>query len=208
MLLKITYYLFAFTYSLSNLAIAVQADAKIGQSKVAACIGCHGLNGNSVVPSFPALAGQDTAYITKQLKDFKGSSRPSAIMAGMVAGISTIDATHIGAYYAQQTRSAINKDKSKAAVLALGKKLYENGNPDTGQAACFTCHGKDGKPLQNFGIPILKNQHPQYIITTLKLFKDKGRTNDRERAMSRIIATMSDEEIEAVAYYSSYLTTE
>jgi cytochrome c553 len=39
----------------------------------------------------------------------------------------------------------------------------------------------------------------------MKEFKNRGRANDDERVMRRIVDTMSDEEIEAVAYYSSYL---
>ncbi|WP_428087627.1 c-type cytochrome [Candidatus Thioglobus sp.] len=210
MLINRKYWMFALACLSLNFAIAQthQGDAKIGQSKIIACTGCHGADGNSIVPHFPSLAGQDAQYLTKQLQDFKGKDRPSALMGGVASGISTINAAHIGAYYAVQNKTPINKDKTKADLLILGKKLYENGNPKTGQAACFTCHGKDGTPLPNLAIPILKNQSPLYMIATLKEFKNKKRINDRERAMSRIIATMSDEQIEAVSYYSSYLTTD
>lgn len=183
-------------------------NAKIGETKIAACTGCHGVNGNSIIPNFPSLAGQDAKYLIKQIIDFKGDDRPSAIMGGISSAISLTDIKHIGAYYAAQTKTPIIKDKNKSSILALGKKLYENGNPKTGQAACFTCHGKNGKPLKNLAIPTIANQQPQYTIATLKAFKDKKRTNDREKAMSRIVATMSDEEIKAVSYYSSYLTTD
>ncbi|SFV82290.1 Cytochrome c4 [hydrothermal vent metagenome] len=89
----------------------------------------------------------------------------------------------------------------------MGKKLYDHGNADTGQAACFVCHGKNGDALVDLDVPILANQHPQYLVSTLKEFKNRKRTNDGERVMRRIIDTMSDEEIEAVAYYSSYLVS-
>jgi len=56
-------------------------------------------------------------------------------------------------------------------------------------------------------VPVLANQHPRYLISTLKEFKNRKRTNDGERVMRRIIDTMSDEQIEAVAYYSSYLVS-
>ena len=41
----------------------------------------------------------------------------------------------------------------------------------------------------------------------VKEFKNRKRTNDGERVMRRIVDTMSDEQIEAVAYYSSYLVS-
>ena len=42
-------------------------DAAAGESKIMMCAGCHGGDGNSVVPSFPKLAGQGEKYLTKQL---------------------------------------------------------------------------------------------------------------------------------------------
>ena len=40
-------------------AVSVQAagDAEAGKAKTAVCAGCHGADGNSMVPSFPKLAG-------------------------------------------------------------------------------------------------------------------------------------------------------
>ena len=46
-------------------------DAEAGKTKAAACGGCHGMDGNSLVPTFPKLAGQGERYIVKQVADFK-----------------------------------------------------------------------------------------------------------------------------------------
>ena len=43
------------------------ADAAAGKTKSAICAGCHGVDGNSAVPNFPKLAGQDAQYLAKQL---------------------------------------------------------------------------------------------------------------------------------------------
>jgi cytochrome c553 len=37
-------------------------------------VGCHGVDGNSLAPTFPKLAGQNEGYLLKQLKDFKSDS--------------------------------------------------------------------------------------------------------------------------------------
>jgi len=196
-------------FSFNTLA---QGDAKKGKLKTMACMGCHGPTGNSFVPGFPSLAGQPTDYIVKQIQDFKRSDRRNVMMTGIALGLSDEDAYHIGAFYEAQVKTPIIKNithlkttEDKNKLLSLGKKLYDNGNPNTGQAACFTCHGKNGDALVDLNIPILANQQPQYLISTLKEFKNRKRTNDNERAMRRIVDTMSDEQIEAVAYYSSYL---
>lgn len=191
-----------------------QGDAKKGKLKTIACMGCHGPTGNSFVPNFPSLAGQPAGYIAKQIQDFKRSDRYNVMMTGIALGISDEDAYHIGAFYEAQVKTPIIKNithlkttEDKSKLLSLGKKLYDNGNPNTGQAACFTCHGKNGDALVDLNVPILANQQSQYLISTLKEFKNRKRTNDNERVMRRIVDTMSDKEIEAVAYYSSYLVS-
>jgi cytochrome c553 len=206
--------LFSAAVLLANVSVATEGDAKIGKTKTLACMGCHGPTGNSFVPNFPALAGQPAGYIIKQIKDFKSAGRKNATMTNFALGINEADLIHIGAYYESQVKTPVMKnimhlktDEEKTSLLTLGKKLYDNGNPVTGQAACFVCHGKNGDSLVDFNIPILANQHPQYLISTLKEFKNRKRTNDNERVMRRIVDSMSDGEIEAVAYYSSYLVS-
>ena len=195
-----------------NFSAVAQGDAEIGKLKTMGCMGCHGPTGNSFLPNFPALAGQPAGYIIKQIQDFKAANRYNATMSGFALGINDADLEHIGAFYASQIKTPIMKniahlktEAEKTALLTLGKKLYDHGNADTGQAACFVCHGKNGDALVDLDVPILANQHPQYLISTLKEFKNRKRTNDNERVMRRIVDTMSAEEIEAVAYYSSYL---
>ena len=197
-----------------NFSAVAQCDAEIGKLKTMGCMGCHGPTGNSFLPNFPALAGQPSSYIVKQIQDFKTAGRHNATMTGFALGINEADLNHIGAFYESQVKTPVIKniphlktDAEKTALLTLGKKLYDNGNADTGQAACFVCHGSNGDALVDLGVPVLANQHPRYLISTLKEFKNRKRTNDGERVMRRIIDTMSDEQIEAVAYYSSYLVS-
>jgi len=75
------------------------ADAAAGKTKAASCIGCHGVAGISMIPTYPNLAGQKAAYTIKQLKAFKDKSRPDMIMAGIAAPLSEADMADIAAYY-------------------------------------------------------------------------------------------------------------
>ncbi|MCW9056061.1 MAG: c-type cytochrome, partial [Gammaproteobacteria bacterium] len=43
--------------------------------KEAQCFACHGVDGVSVNPAFPSLAGQNKAYIIRQLQAFKSGDR-------------------------------------------------------------------------------------------------------------------------------------
>lgn len=94
----------AIAASLSAGAMAA-GDAAAGKTKVAACAGCHGMNGKAMVPTYPSLNGQNAAYIEGALKAYKTQERKgyqAAIMYGMAAALSDQDIADIAAYYASQ----------------------------------------------------------------------------------------------------------
>ncbi len=68
----------------------------------ATCVGCHGADGNSVVPNFPKLAGQHAAYIEKQLKDFRGGFRKDATMAPFAKKLTDDEIKALSDFYAAQ----------------------------------------------------------------------------------------------------------
>ena len=47
----------------------------IGKAGATVCAGCHGMDGKSVAPGFPSLAGQDLTYLKNQLINFRSKSR-------------------------------------------------------------------------------------------------------------------------------------
>ncbi len=74
-------------------------DATAGKGKSMMCSACHGTAGISAVPTYPNLAGQKEAYLTKQLKDFKSGKRNDPTMKGMVASLSGTDIEDLAAYF-------------------------------------------------------------------------------------------------------------
>lgn len=191
---------------LLSLAGVVHAagDAAAGKGKAAACGGCHGMDGNSLVPTFPKLAGQNEKYIVKQVADFKANtSRQDAMMFGMVAALSDEDAADIGAYFAsQKLADAAPADESK---LALGREIYKGGNLQTGVPACQGCHGPTGAGNPGAGYPQLGGQFADYTIKQLKAFKDGTRFNDDHKIMRTALERMTSEELNAVAQYIASL---
>lgn len=77
-------------------------DAAAGKAKAVVCSACHGLDGNSVNPMWPKLAGQHAAYLTKQMKDFRSGARKDPVMAPMAMPLSDDDIEDISAFYASQ----------------------------------------------------------------------------------------------------------
>lgn len=170
-------------------------DAAAGKGKAAACAACHMADGNSMVPNFPKIAGQHESYLAQQLIDFKAGTRKDATMLGMTAALSEQDMADIGAYYASQSASIGSANAEKAAI---GKKIYQGGNKETGLSACMACHGPAGKGNAGAKFPSLNGQHATYTIKQLKDFRSGARSNVM---MNDIAAKMSDDEINSAAEF-------
>ncbi|MDA8985648.1 cytochrome c, partial [Luminiphilus sp.] len=84
---------------------ASSGDTEAGQSKAATCVACHGVDGNSAVPTFPKLAGLGHKYLLKQMQDIRDGRRPVALMAGQVDNMTDEDLSDIAAFYDAQARS-------------------------------------------------------------------------------------------------------
>lgn len=174
-------------------------DAAAGQTKSAACVGCHGVDGNSPNPEWPKLAGQHADYLSKQLADFKqGETRSNAMMAPMVAALSPEDMEDLGAYYASQSAAEGVADED---YLSLGERIYRGGNLDTGLPACMACHGPSGSGIGGAGFPALAGQYATYTANQLLMFRRGERSNDRNAMMQEIAKRMTEEEIKAVSEY-------
>ena len=188
---------------------AVAGDATAGQALTAVCTACHGADGNSTVPTFARLAGQNERYLIKQMQDIKSGARPVPTMAGQLDPLTDEQIADIAAYYAAQASAGGQADPAK---VALGGTIYRAGVRATGVAACAACHGATGSGNAPAGFPALGGQHADYIAEQLRRFRTgaeytlaerpEARTNDGAARMMRDVAyRMTDREIEAVASF-------
>jgi cytochrome c553 len=186
----------------------LKGDAAAGEAKAAMCLGCHGAGGNSEVATFPRLAGQFPAYITKQVRDFKKAQRTnSEPMAGMAAMVATDqDAMDIGAYFAVQKSADKPLAEVDASLAVLGEKIYVEGLPGKGVYGCVNCHGERGKGKSNIPyFPVIGGQHRDYTIKQLTEFRTGARANDPAGMMGNVTKGLSDDDISALANYLSSL---
>ncbi len=93
-----------FSVAISSPAWA-SGDVAAGKAKSAACAACHGPDGNSTVPDFPKLAGQNGDYLSHTLQAYK----TNAIMNGQAASLSDQDIANLAAYYASQKGLSIKR---------------------------------------------------------------------------------------------------
>jgi cytochrome c553 len=91
------------TLALLSAGTAFAGDAAAGKAKAAMCAACHGPTGVSVNPLWPSLAGQQEAYLAKQITAFRDGTRSDPLMAPMVAALSVGDIADLAAFYAAQS---------------------------------------------------------------------------------------------------------
>jgi cytochrome c553 len=161
------------------------------------CHLCHGQGGENSNAVYPRLAGQNAAYIAKQLADFK-SGRRKGTMNSMAAGLDDADMAALGAYFSSKPAKAHRVPDPELA--AVGQYIYQHGNKWSGVASCASCHGAEAAGTDT--LPRLAGQHARYLVTQLKDFNTRERTNDNA-VMHSIASKLTELEIEAVARYLS-----
>jgi cytochrome c553 len=215
----------------ASAVVFAEGSAKLGKTQAASCAGCHGEDGNSMVSTFPKLAGQHELYLANQLQAFKLGSRNAPMMAPLAMALSDEEMQNIGAYYAEQKISAnqmpvlqadedededdLSEEEQKAAaekrkdqlkeLMAIGGDLYRNGDLEREVSACIACHGPYGEGNKPAAFPALYSQHADYLIKSLIDYKKGARQNNPENMMHMIATKMTDKQIKAVSYYISMM---
>ena len=152
---------------------------------VQVCSACHGVDGNSVSPTFPRLAAQRPEYIVSQLTTFRAQQRSDPPGPRYMWGISRFltdeQIAGLAEYFSKQT--ALPNAAGDAKLIAAGKEIYEKGIPEEKVLACSACHGAQGEGLASF--PRLAYQHADYVLKQLEVFQfTQGRPGTPMEAIS------------------------
>ncbi len=178
-------------FMLAAASSGIQAqDIEAGKKKAEACAACHGPGGNSAAGAFPTLAGQNARYLYLQLRNYKEGRRKNPMMSAIAAGLEKQDMHDLAAYFASQ-KQARTAFKAEPERIKAGAAKAE-------ESLCAMCH-LGGMAGQN-EVPRLAGQHPEYIITQLKNFKARERTNDAGN-MTSLAQTLSEEDITNLAHW-------
>jgi cytochrome c553 len=182
------------------------ADAAWAEKKFTTnCEWCHGAQGHSVSPIYPALAGQKAWYIVEQLHAFRAKNRADpyarGIMWGMAAQLTDGQIVAIADYLSKQTPFYVGYrvpsfDAPSAAVIEQGKSIYNEGIAATGVAPCSACHQAGAEGSDQF--PRLAGQHASYLTKQLKAFHYGSR---EQLVMNSIAAPLKWPEMAAVSAY-------
>lgn len=181
-------------------------DVAAGEAKAIVCAACHGADGNATDPQYPKLAGQNEAYIARQLELFKSTKRNNPIMLGFASMLTPQEMHDVGAFFASK---AVSPGVTDEAALERGQALYRGGDAALGVPACMACHGPAGHGVAGAGYPQLAGQWASYIEAKLTEWKN-GTTWGKDtnaQIMPAIAQRLSAADITALASYVEGLHT-
>jgi cytochrome c553 len=188
----------ALAFALVATAAAADPAAELAST---VCAPCHAADGNSVIPNFPKIAGQQPSYLAKQLADIASGKRKSDAMGPTLASVKSGDFAALAAWFGAQKQSPGKVED--AALAKAGEKLFKDGNEATGVPACVGCHMAGGGG--NERNPRISGQHQAYAIKEMMDFKSGARANDKGRVMRVVAERLTEAEIKAVAEYMAGL---
>lgn len=192
-----------------------KGSATDGAAKAATCLACHGPAGNSSNSEWPSLAGQNAAYIERQLhllhdgkRTGKAGDASASMMPAMALTLSDQDMQDVAAYYAMQTATGLESDPS---YWEAGQRLYRSGDRARGIPACAACHGPVGGGNPAAGYPALRGQQSMYVIKQLGAYGSnvrytknaKGASDGGDYAaiMNTIAARLTETDMRDLASY-------
>ena len=176
-----------------------KGDAKAAESKIAMCIGCHGIPGYQAsfpeVYRVPKISGQNAKYIVAALNAYKKGERKHPSMRGISESLTDQDMADVAAYYEQHGRTDAPL-KPAAAPSAQVDALIKKG-------ACVSCHGDNFSKPVDPSYPKIAGQYKDYLFVDLKSYKVEGQATwgRNNGVMGGIAKQFSNAELKAMANY-------
>lgn len=176
------------------------------EAKIEYCQTCHGLSAQGYRGWFPMprLAGQQPQYIENQLRAFIERRRTNPVMQNVAHVLSPSMVSALAIHFKNLNPKPIGG--APRASSGLGKRIYEEGLPESNVPACSACHGAEGKGQNE--IPRLAGQLYEYTVGQLTGWakvRGQGSAVDTSAIMAPTAHNLTRSQVEAVAAYVSYL---
>lgn len=153
------------------------------------CAGCHGVDGSSVGPASPSIAGMSAAYFTESMEGFKNGERPSTIMGRIAKGYTDEEIELMAGFFADKPFVRLPQ-QTDAAKVAKGEALYEKN--------CETCHDENGS-LADDDSGILAGQWLPYLSYAMQDFTSGAR--EMPKKMKKKVEKLDEAQLEALLQF-------
>lgn len=167
------------------------------------CTWCHGTSAQGYLPA-PRLAGQQSQYIENQLVGFRRHTRDNPFskqyMWFAAANLDPATARDLAIYFSKLSRKpAADGDQQ---LVAIGRKIYQDGIPDSNIVACIACHGPHAEGIKE--IPRLGGLSFTYLQRRLEQWGE-GYNKTARLPMPHVASQLSPQQIAALASYLSFI---
>jgi cytochrome c553 len=173
---------------------ATPAPAPAAPARAEACASCHGPDGNSRDPAVPSLAGQQAAYLSLQLVQYREDRRQDDRMSPFAKDLSDADVEALAAWYAARRPKGGGRALAPAKAAA-GRKVAEANH-------CGSCHMPDLGGQRH--VPRLAGQHYEYLLQQMRGFKAQTRA-ELDGSMTMAAQALSARDIEDVVAWIASL---
>jgi cytochrome c553 len=163
------------------------------------CARCHGAAAQGdAAHAIPALAGQRFKYVVRQLANFAGDERESAIMQRVLEHpVLNEPQTWVDiAAYLNNLPMKVPAGTGDGARVALGRGIFHE--------QCASCHQRDAHGDDEGFIPSLRNQQYSYLVSQLEKLAE-GRRHNVDEDLVRFWRSLEPEDVRSTADYLSRL---
>jgi cytochrome c553 len=163
--------------------------------KMAPCLACHGVEGQSENENVPSLGAQQASYTVVQLYMFREKTRLAEPMNEMAAGLSDGELQSIADAFATLPPPKPPDDPGNPARLERARAMAE-------QNRCNSCHRPDFSGRES--VPRLADQREDYLLKTLREYKS-GARRAYEPIMVEVLQPISEAAMVELSYFLAHL---
>ena len=169
------------------------AQAQVPE-KLAACAGCHGADGNSVVAGTPSIAAQPRIFLENYLVMSREGVRGPAVMQALLKGVPDKDLIALAVHY--------SKLKAKASEEKTDQKLFNRGREIAAKNRCASCHETKFQGREQ--MPRLAGQREEFLAEMLLQYRQNKRPGG-DTMMNATLYGIPEADFKALAHYLSRL---
>jgi cytochrome c oxidase subunit 2 len=161
-----------------------------GEKLFAPCVACHGskAEGNPALNA-PAIAGQDAAYLERQLRNFRSARRGMHKSDSTGAQMRAIAATLADDAAVAKVATHISTLPKTVTAKPASGDLHNGNNLYHGK--CGACHGSTAEGNPALKAPRLAGLDSAYIKRQFANFRDGVRGTDAQDVPGRQMAMMA-----------------
>jgi cytochrome c553 len=176
------------------LAGAPPALAAEPTEKLAACLACHGAEGQSDIANVPSLGAQPAPYSIIQLFLFREKMRIAEPMNEMARELSDDDLRAMADALAALPPPKPPAEPGDPARLARAASVVAQNH-------CNICHRPNFSGQEN--VPRVADQREDYLLKALRDYKS-GARHGYEPTMAEVLQPIGDADLSELAYYLAH----